>query len=800
MTDSHDSLLPSDQSGQHSRHINSFRYSRDTNQATARFLLRIESEEVEMKRLLITLTMILLSLGFILMGTIRPNGARAYYVAPMVAQESPSCVAPQAGLVSWWPGDGNANDIIGFNQGALEGSVAFVPGKVAQAFSFNGTDAYVRVPDNANLYPGAGPFTVDAWIKTTQMSSSNAFVLAHYECANNCPTGGANSVYLMDVNGEGKLNGFLRDSAGTSQGITGATVVADGVYHHIALVRDTTGLQMQLYVDGVVDASAPLTVTGTIKDDDGEPDPFTIGAVIEGGTNHPAALFLGEVDEVEYFNRVLTPSEIQAIVNAGNAGKCKPLMVSVDPKATYLHATCDSPALPTIVDLAAFGLAPGDGLKLSYGVAPPGFSFYGCGGPFVGAEDTSILGVFSSSSTLLPPSAHPRVPGALEAGTDVSTGPTFFCNELNDIPQDFRIFPPSGFTIQIPAGATHLFLGVDDNYWADNCGNIKVTFERVVLNQPPVAHCQDVTVAAGANCTADASINNDSSDPDGDPLTLMQSPPGPYPLGATSVTLTVTDSNGASSTCTATVTAVDTTPPSITCPANVVATAPLGQNSTSVTYPPPTAMDNCSLSGVACSPPSGSSFPLGITTVACTATDASNNAANCSFTVTVSPPQLTVLGSSKMWLGLKNSDDVGTKFDLLAEALKNGAPVGSGQLDNVPGGSSGFNNAVLRTINLALTAPVNMAPGDTLSFRLSVRIAMTSGHRSGTARLWFNDAAANSHFDATIGGVTRSYYLTGGALLSLMPGPGPKNTADVLVDRAVGGNPFKPFGTWSMTF
>src|SRR5262249_38763837 len=35
-----------------------------------------------------------------------------------------------------------------------------------------------------------------------------------------------------------------------------------------------------------------------------------------------------------------------------------------------------------------------------------------------------------------------------------------------------------------------------------------------------------------------------------------------------------------------------------------------------------------------CSPPSGSSFPVGATTVTCTATDAAGNSASCSFTIT----------------------------------------------------------------------------------------------------------------------------------------------------------------------
>ena len=156
-------------------------------------------------------------------------------------------------------------------------------------------------------------------------------------------------------------------------------------------------------------------------------------------------------------------------------------------------------------------------------------------------------------------------------------------------------------------------------------------------------------------------------------------------------------------------------------------------------------------------------------------------------------------GPASVWLGLKNSDDVGTKFDLLAEILKNGAAVGAAQVDNVAGGSSGFNNAVQRAIGFAMPTPVPFGPGETLGVRLSVRIAAT-GHRSGTARLWYNDAAANSRWNLTINGVATTFYLGNGFALIPSAGTGPKRTSDVFVDRAVGGNPFKPFGTWSVTF
>jgi hypothetical protein len=82
-------------------------------------------------------------------------------------------------------------------------------------------------------------------------------------------------------------------------------------------------------------------------------------------------------------------------------------------------------------------------------------------------------------------------------------------------------------------------------------------------NQVPVAKAKNVTVAAGADCMANASVDDGSFDPDGDAITVTQSPAGPYPLGTTNVLLTVTDPRGATSQAWGSVTVVDATPPSV---------------------------------------------------------------------------------------------------------------------------------------------------------------------------------------------------------------------------------------------
>ena len=115
--------------------------------------------------------------------------------------------------------------------------------------------------------------------------------------------------------------------------------------------------------------------------------------------------------------------------------------------------------------------------------------------------------------------------------------------------------------------------------------------------------------------------------------TITDSPPSgsTFPVGTTTVTRT--SSLGTS--CSFTVTVTDVTSPAITCPANVTVDAAPGENSAVVNYAAPTASDNCSVASVVSTPASGSSFPIGTTTVNATATDASGNTSGCTFNVTV---------------------------------------------------------------------------------------------------------------------------------------------------------------------
>ena len=120
------------------------------------------------------------------------------------------------------------------------------------------------------------------------------------------------------------------------------------------------------------------------------------------------------------------------------------------------------------------------------------------------------------------------------------------------------------------------------------------------------------------------------------PVTCTPASGSTFPLGATTVTCTASDPAGNTATGSFTVTVVDTTPPSLRLPNNLSREA-TGPDGAVVTY---TATASDAVAGavpVTCTPASGSTFPLGVTTVTCTASDPAGNTATGSFTVTITP-------------------------------------------------------------------------------------------------------------------------------------------------------------------
>ena len=226
----------------------------------------------------------------------------------VAAEVAAACLDPPDGMASWWPGDGNASDIIGPNDGALRNGAIFAPGLVGQAFSFDGVDDEMEASGTYINY--LQQLTIDAWVYHNSMPAGQImnYVMLDAKAA----------LRYDGINGPQQLHFYLKID-GMLEHLRVNNVLQVGIFHHVAGTYD--GSVMRLYLDGTEIGS--LAVSGTVE----------VGALV---TLASAAEPLdGLLDEVEIYYRALSGSEIKAIFDAGNEGKCIPPQKPPTPPVSY---------------------------------------------------------------------------------------------------------------------------------------------------------------------------------------------------------------------------------------------------------------------------------------------------------------------------------------------------------------------------------------------------------------------------------------------------------------------------------
>src|SRR5262249_24052134 len=94
-------------------------------------------------------------------------------LAGLVRGQVAGCSSVVTNVVGWWPGDGNATDIIGTNNGIFQGgATASGAGFIGSAFSFDGTNSYVQIPDSSVFHPSN--LTIEAWVQFGRLDSQGS--------------------------------------------------------------------------------------------------------------------------------------------------------------------------------------------------------------------------------------------------------------------------------------------------------------------------------------------------------------------------------------------------------------------------------------------------------------------------------------------------------------------------------------------------------------------------------------------------------------------------------------------------
>ncbi|PYI88128.1 MAG: hypothetical protein DME26_04120 [Verrucomicrobia bacterium] len=225
-----------------------------------------------------------------------------------------NCLPSFPGLIGWWPGDGNANDLVGGNHGTASGNANFAAGKVAQAFNFGGTGSSVFIPDAPALRPAK--LSIEAWVRFNSLDAPGTTTpgLQYLVCK---PTqdsvGSFFSSYALGKWRSGGRDRFTLNltSADSSVLLESTQRVVAGQFYHVVGTYD--GSVAKLFVNGVLDDSVPISLS---LDYDSHPLYFGNAGLTEGW-------FQGQLDEVSIYNRALSDSEITALYVVGGVGKCK---------------------------------------------------------------------------------------------------------------------------------------------------------------------------------------------------------------------------------------------------------------------------------------------------------------------------------------------------------------------------------------------------------------------------------------------------------------------------------------------
>lgn len=243
------------------------------------------------------------------------------------AADVPGCVALPAGLITWLPGEDHSLDRLGNHSAQLTGGTGFAPGLVGRAFSFDGVDDAVDIGAWFDLQT----FSISLWVNEGETQGDSSDIL-------DCNHTGFRGFVLQNY--AQPIHEYSFGIAGT--GLIGTIALRPGVWQHLVLSRDATGAA-RIHLDGQL-----------------------VGEVSGGSVVYDGAQFLrlgrwggggrhwhGAMDEVDIYNRALSAAEVQALFNAGVAGKCLPC-IPPEPSllgwwpadGTPANAACGAPAVP----------------------------------------------------------------------------------------------------------------------------------------------------------------------------------------------------------------------------------------------------------------------------------------------------------------------------------------------------------------------------------------------------------------------------------------------------------------------
>jgi len=200
------------------------------------------------------------------------------------------------GLVALWSGDGDSLDSVSGKTAEMVGGVGYAPGKVGQAFSFEGANSCISIPANDSInFSGNMPMTISTWVFRTGDAPVEHIVGKR----NNCYLGNIQYQLAFD-----ETSGLAFVANSGNFWVSTHRQLPMNVWQHLAVTYD--GTTATVYINGLPAASGGGTLGAAIA------------APLKIGSAGSCQSFGGLIDEVAIYNRALSAAEIQGEYEAGN--------------------------------------------------------------------------------------------------------------------------------------------------------------------------------------------------------------------------------------------------------------------------------------------------------------------------------------------------------------------------------------------------------------------------------------------------------------------------------------------------
>ena len=226
---------------------------------------------------------------------------------------APSTIgAPTGGLIHYYPFNGNANDMVGTNNGTVFNATLASDrfGNPNHAYSFNGTNSYIACPDTG--FPaGNAPRTISLWIYWRSFgvpAPTDTPVISY-------GSGQANDTYYLILFDSG-LTGYPNNTIAVGEsggGGVGNHPLWMGIqlnqWYHISF--SDNGTNAQLYINGLLEGTTARAFATVLNGQ------FQIGSYTSAIANPPYPPTLdGFINDVRVYNRALSSQEVSQLYAA----------------------------------------------------------------------------------------------------------------------------------------------------------------------------------------------------------------------------------------------------------------------------------------------------------------------------------------------------------------------------------------------------------------------------------------------------------------------------------------------------